>query len=301
MNGKRDLVPNIVLGLALVSVLVFAGAYFLVGTTSIGGNIALGLAVILLLVYVFLRPQEVLGGLKSRQTLYGGNTLLMTVFIIAILVLINFLSMKQSKQWDLTAGKQFSLSPETVEILKNLHSPVTALSFSTAASGGARSDTATLLNQYRAVNSKFQVETIDPQAQPTLARQYGITQDGSLVLKVGDKTVTVNSPTESDITSALIKATRSTRPVVYFTTGHGERDLEDGGDAGFAVAKSGLDRDGFDIKPLMLATTSTVPADASLVIIAGGIGRRALDLFAEQGIEVRAGEPGDPGVHRRPA
>ena len=28
------------------------------------------------------------------------------------------------------------------------------------------------------------------------------------------------------------------------------------------------------------------------VIIAGGIGRRALDLFAQQGIEVRAGEPG---------
>ena len=27
-------------------------------------------------------------------------------------------------------------------------------------------------------------------------------------------------------------------------------------------------------------------------IIAGGIGRRALDLFAEQGIEVRAGQPG---------
>ena len=28
------------------------------------------------------------------------------------------------------------------------------------------------------------------------------------------------------------------------------------------------------------------------VIIVGGIGRRALDIFAEQGIEVRAGEPG---------
>jgi len=28
------------------------------------------------------------------------------------------------------------------------------------------------------------------------------------------------------------------------------------------------------------------------IIIAGGIGRRALDLFAQQGIEVRAGEPG---------
>lgn len=30
------------------------------------------------------------------------------------------------------------------------------------------------------------------------------------------------------------------------------------------------------------------------VVIVGGIGRRALDIFAQQGIEVRAGQPGTP-------
>jgi len=269
MNGKRDLVPNIVLGVALVGVLVFAGAYLLTGGTSIGGNIALGLAGVALLVYVFLRPAEVKSGLTSRQARYGGNTLLMTIIFIAIIVLVNFLSTKQFKRWDLTAEKKYSLSPETTEILKGIKSPITALNFSTGQSGGARSDTAILLDQYRAVTNQFQVQTIDPEAQPALARQYGVQYDGTLVLAMGGKNVTVSSPTESDITAAILKMTRTTQPVVYFTTGHGERDWSDSGNTGYSDAKDGLGRDGFEIKPLMLATTNTVPVDASVIVVAG--------------------------------
>ena len=115
-----------------MGVLIFIGAYLVMGGTSVGGNIALGLAVVALAIYVFLRPEEVLGGIKSRQARYGGNTLLMTVIFIAILVRVNFLSMRHFKRWDLTAEKKFSLAPETVEILKNLQSPVTALNFSSS-------------------------------------------------------------------------------------------------------------------------------------------------------------------------
>jgi ABC-type uncharacterized transport system involved in gliding motility auxiliary subunit len=269
MNGRRDLVPSLVLGLALVCVLVFVGAYVVLAKTSIYGNIALGLGGVALLVYIFLRPREILSGVKSRQARYGGNTLLMTVIFIAILVLVNFLSTKQFKRWDLTAEKRFSLSPETVQVVKSIQTPITVLNFSTGQSGGARSAAATLLDQYRALSDKLQVETIDPQTQPALARQYGVQYDGVIVLVAGDKNITVNSPTESDITSGLIKVTRTQTPVVYFTTGHGERDLGDGADNGYGVIKAGLDRDGFDVRPLMTATTNTIPVDASVIVIAG--------------------------------
>ena len=265
MNNKRELVPNIVLGIALVGVLVFAGAWFLQGGRStIGGNIALGLSVVALAAYLFLRPEVITGAVKSQQVRYGSNTVLMTVIFVAILVLVNFLSIKQFKRWDLTAEKRFSLAPETIEMLKNLDTPVTALLFSTSSG----SDAKILLDQYRSHSSKFQVETIDPEAQPTLARQY-LASDGMVVLLVGDRHVTVSNPTESELTSALIKTLRPTQLVAYLTTGHGERDLEDGGDVGFAVVKAALDRDGYQIKPLMLAVTNTVPSDAGLVIIGG--------------------------------
>ncbi len=274
MNGKpdfdkRNLVPMIVLGAALLGLLIFLGAYLLTGGTSVGGNIALGLTVVALAIYVFLRPEEVLGGIKSRQARYGGNALLMVVIFVAILVGVNFLSMRHSKRWDLTAEKKFSLAPQTIEILRNLQTPITALNFSSSQSGGSRSDTATLLDEYRARSDKFQVQTIDPEAQPTLARQYGVAYDGTLVLVSGDRRVTVSSPTESEITSALIKVTRATQPVVYVTTGHGERSMDDSGSTGFATVKAGLERDGFQVKPLMLATTSTIPSDAGVVIVAG--------------------------------
>ena len=267
MNSRRDWVSTLALILALVGVLVFLGAYVVMGVTSIGGYIALGLSVVALIIYVYLRPQEVVSGLKSRQARYGGNTLLMALIFIAIVVAVNFLSMRHYKRWDLTAEKRYSLAPESVEILKNLTTPVTALNFSSGG-GGSQSDAGVLLDQYRAASALFEVRTIDPDAQPTLARQY-LASNGMLVLLAGDRHVTVSAPTESEITAALIKVTRTTQPVVYFTTGHGERDLEDGTDLGFAVAKAGLDRDGFQIKPLLMATTSTVPVDASVVIVGG--------------------------------
>jgi ABC-type uncharacterized transport system involved in gliding motility auxiliary subunit len=268
MNNRRELIPNIVLGIALLGVLIFAGAWLVQGgRTSVGGNIALGLTVVALVVYVFLRPAEMKDAVMSRQARYGGNTLLMTVTLIAIVVLVNFLSTKHFKRWDLTAEKQFTLAPETIEVLKGLQSPITILYFTTGGSA-AGSDAGLLLDEYRARSDKIQVQVVDPDAQPTLARQY-LAYSGMLVVLAGDKHVTVNSATEADITSALIKVTRTTQPVVYFTTGHGERDLEDGGDTGFAVLKAYLDRDGFQIKPLLLVVTNTVPSDASLVVIGG--------------------------------
>ena len=266
MNGKRDWVSALALILALAGVLVFMGAYLVMGTTSVGGYIALGLAAVALIIYAYLRPQEIVSGLKSRQARYGGNTLLMILLFIAILGALNFLSMRHFKRWDLTAEKKFSLAPETVETLKNLQSPVTVLNFSSG--GGTQSDTGILLDQYRAASSKLEVLTIDPDLQPTLARQY-LASDGMLVLLSGDRHVAVSNPSETEITAALIKVLRTTQPVAYFTTGHGERDLEESGDLGFAVVKAGLDRDGFQIKPLLMATTSTVPADAAVVIVGG--------------------------------
>jgi ABC-type uncharacterized transport system involved in gliding motility auxiliary subunit len=143
----------------------------------------------------------------------------MTVIFIKIRA-TNFLSMKQFKRWDLTAERRFTLAPESIEVLQSLQSPITILYF--AAGGGSGTDAKLLLDAYRAQSSNVQVETVDPDAQPTLTRQY-LAGNGTLVVLAGDKHVTVDSSTEADITSALIKVTRTTQPVVYFTTGHGER------------------------------------------------------------------------------
>jgi ABC-type uncharacterized transport system involved in gliding motility auxiliary subunit len=249
---------------ALVGVLIFIGAYIVMGGMSIGGNIALGLSIVALAIYVFLRPQEVIGGIKSRQTRYGGNTLLMVVIFIGILGGLNFLSVRHDKRWDLTAEKRFTLAPESIEVLQGLTQPVTVLYFT----GPGPSDTSTLLDEYRAHSDKFQVQNVDPDAQPTLTRQY-LASSGMVVLLYGDRHVTVSNPTETEITSALLKLIRPTQPVVYFTTGHGERDLDDNGDTGFSIVKAGLERDGFQVKPLMLVTTNTIPSDASVVIVGG--------------------------------
>jgi ABC-type uncharacterized transport system involved in gliding motility auxiliary subunit len=125
-----------------------------------------------------------------------------------------------------------------------------------------------LLDQYRAQTNKFVVQTIDPEAQPSLAGQYLATNE-TLVIVFGQRHVTVSNLTESDITSALLKVMRATQPVVYYTTGHGEPDMADAGGTGYSMLQAFIERDGFQIKPLMLVTTNTIPSDAGAVIIDG--------------------------------
>ena len=59
-----------------------------------------------------------------------------------------------------------------------------------------------------------------------LARQYGITGDGKIVLTMGDARETVSYADENLMTQAMIRLISPQSRVVYFLTGHGEPDLK---------------------------------------------------------------------------
>ena len=46
------------------------------------------------------------------------------VVFLGILVAVNYLGTRQSKRWDLTANQVYSLSDQTIKILKELKEPV---------------------------------------------------------------------------------------------------------------------------------------------------------------------------------
>jgi ABC-type uncharacterized transport system involved in gliding motility auxiliary subunit len=58
--------------------------------------------------------------------------------------------------------------------------------------------------------------------------------------------------------------------VVYFLTGHGERDITDfDRRTGFSGAAQLIERDNIAVKPLLLSTEKQIPADCEALIIAG--------------------------------
>jgi ABC-type uncharacterized transport system involved in gliding motility auxiliary subunit len=74
-----------------------------------------GLACVVL--YVLGQGPEVVQYFRRRNARYGAIATLSAVIFIAILVAVNYLSVRQNKRWDLTSNRQFTLSDQTVTLL----------------------------------------------------------------------------------------------------------------------------------------------------------------------------------------
>ena len=61
---------------------------------------------------------------QGRGARYGTMSIVSIVVFLAILVAVNYLGTRQSKRWDLTANQVYSLSDQTIKILKDLKEPV---------------------------------------------------------------------------------------------------------------------------------------------------------------------------------
>lgn len=208
--------------------------------------------------------------LGGRQARYGGNSLVMTVAFVAIVVMLNYLVYQNPKQWDLTEDKTNTLAPETLAAIKQLPTPVKAVGFYTTNFASAQQTAKDLLDNYKIqAAGKFSYEFHDPNSDPTLAKQYNLTRDGTLILVMGDQHEELSSANEQDITAALVRFAHPGKRVIYFLTGHGEKTITAGGDSGISGVVDLLKKQNYDVQPLNLQVTTTVPSDARAVVIAG--------------------------------
>ena len=243
------------------------GFYFVNRFWDLKAEIALGLGVFLWTCFVFLRPEQVRTALTGRTARYGSNALVMSLAFVGILILVNFLAMRHHWRWDLTAGSQYSLSPQTRKVLAGLKEPVKIIGF--FAGGDPRTaDVEDLLQEYAYASDKISHEIIDPDLKPSIAREYEIRSYGTLVFERGEKRYDAFGFQEQDITSSILRVSRDVQKVVYFLTGHRERDIQGFDQAGYGQAKRALEGDGYIVQPLNLAVTDTVPSEAAAVIIA---------------------------------
>jgi ABC-type uncharacterized transport system involved in gliding motility auxiliary subunit len=219
---------------------------------------------------MMLNPGVVQTWLGGRQARYGSNVLIMTVFFIGILVLINYIVYKNPKRWDLTEDQTNTLSAETIDALKQLAQPVVAVGFYSAQNSSAQSTAQKLLDRYKIESAgKFNYEFHDPLSEPTVAKQYNITRDSTLILTMGEQREELTFASEQEITGALIRFAHPTKRTVYFVTGHGEKDSADSGEQGLSKIADLLKRQNYEVQTVNLQVTTTVPSDAKVLIIAG--------------------------------
>src|SRR5215510_11952260 len=218
------------------------------------------------LFYKLRQWREIAKVFSRRQARYGTLAATSVLVVLGILIAINYIGSRQNKRWDLTANKQFSLSDQSKNVVAKLDAPLQVMVFAQEPEFERYQDK---LKEYQYISKQVSAEYIDPDKKPTVARQNQIQQYGTIVLNYKGRTERVTSDNEQDITNAIIKVVSGQQKKVYFTQGHGERDITSSDRDGYATIAGALGRENYAVEKLVIAQQGAVPDDAALVIVAG--------------------------------
>ena len=221
---------------------------------------------ICVLAYTLGQWREIVKVFARRQTRYGTLAATSVLAVLGILIAINYIGARQNKRWDLTANKQFSLSDQSKNVIVKLDAPLQILVFDKETEFPRFQDK---LKEYQYLSKQVTAEYIDVDKKPAAARQNQISQYGTIVLNYKGRTERVTADNEQDITNGIIKVVSGQQKKLYFTQGHGERHTTSADRDGYNAIAAALGRENYGVDKLVLAQQGAVPADATMVIIAG--------------------------------
>ena len=111
-------------------------------------------------------------------------------------------------------------------------------------------------------------------------REAGITGDGKILLKMGDRQEIVPFASEQELLRGLLRLINPDERAVYFLTGHGEYDTETQGERAVTRAVNSLYGKNYIVQPLNLLVENAIPDDALTIIIVGATNPLSEDEIA---------------------
>ncbi len=219
---------------------------------------------------------------KIRRGVFNSSFVVIGLaIVVAVNVFANQLPEK-AKSVDLTSQNLYTLTDDSVNLVKDLKQDVTLYVLSSEKS--ADDTVARTLSNYEDASSHIKVEYIDPAVSPNFYASYTDTapSDGSIIVVCGNTSKVVSSSDlyqydvdystytqtksaydgEGQLTSAISYVTSEDLPKVYTITGHGETALDD-------TFKSALEKMNISVEDLTLLQEEAIPEDAAAVIING--------------------------------
>jgi ABC-type uncharacterized transport system involved in gliding motility auxiliary subunit len=204
--------------------------------------------------------------LKARQTKYAAYATSYILIVLAAIVVANVLANRYNKSYDATSNKRYSLSEQTAKIVKGLKQDATITYYNQSTRFHDGRD---LLDEYANLSPKVKVDYVDPDKNPQAAREAGVTDFGTAIVRVGLKKEQAKSVTEEGITGALIRDLKGGTRTVCFTSGSGEHQLTDSDREGLSRFKDSLAKDDYETKSIDLLQKADVPTDCTTLVIAG--------------------------------
>jgi len=123
--------------------------------------------------------------------------------------------------------------------------------------------------RYQGNKDDIVLHFVNPDAVPDEIRNMGIRVNGELVLRYKGRKQHVRRASEQEFTNALQGLLRGTERWLVFIEGHGERHPLKGANHDLGLWAQQLQQRGFYLQALNLATTTSIPDNTSVLILAG--------------------------------
>jgi gliding motility-associatede transport system auxiliary component len=226
-----------------------------------------------------------------------------SLLVLAVLLgMANYLAARHYRRGDWTRARMFSISDKTAQVLKALDKDVRVTAFLVPAGRGQESiydEVKELLARFQRYSGHVRVELLDFDRDRSradlLVKKYKINTDdaaqgGVVVFESGDrnKYVTRDEMAEYDVQpdtgvrslkafkgegaflSAIRTVTETSQPVICFSTGHGEAEIDSYEDSGYGYLDEELKRDNYKTRKLDgRALRDKPPAGCDVIAVAG--------------------------------
>ena len=216
------------------------------------------------------------------------DNLLHTLLLIAIAMLIGFLSTRHGFVHDVSRSRRASLSEPSVQLLKSMQGPIEIVSYARP-QGNLRKTISDFVERYERVKPDLALSFVDPDADPDAMRRAGVQIDGEIELKYDARSERLKVLSEADLSGALLRLSRPHERLVAFLEGEGERKPDGVANADLGQFGATLEQRGIRSVNLALATNGRVPDNVDLLVIANprvalaGPAAMAIVDFVERG------------------
>jgi ABC-type uncharacterized transport system involved in gliding motility auxiliary subunit len=248
-----------------------------------------------------------------------------SLFLLAILGMVNYLGFRHYQRFDWTSQGLYTLSPKSKTVLRDLSQDVDVYVFLSRGESGFLT-TDELLKRYAAASNRIHLHYVDPDREASqfklLAQRFGVAKgtletgearaDVAAVVAIGDKnwhvgredlvaselggtpglesnTEEVQLKGEQALTGAIVQVTSGRATKLCVTQGHGEWTLDESGERSLSSLKQLLRHDNIEWEALTTLGQSSVASGCDAVFVPGPV-RAVSDAEAKLLIDhVRAG------------
>lgn len=193
-----------------------------------------------------------MSGIKNVFSSIHFLIVLLAAFLIAI---FGYLSL-QTYHWrfDLSEGKVYSLSSQTLQLLKAHSSePIRVWAFFTE-DQPFRVQLDDLLKEYSNHHKNFYYQFYDPDRNPAKAKQYQVDSYGTIVVEAYGKRELTKQVSEEALTAVLGRLLKNETKRIVFAAGYGGPSIkEETGKAGFGLLARQLKNSHYDVQETVLS------------------------------------------------